>query len=245
MEQTLRSAYSCPVLLPDAVVRYADHSDGIVDLHVPEAGQGPLLLLLHGGFWRQEWDRTHTRTTADALRRLGYVVATPEYRRTGGAGGWPWTFDDIGNAAAATPVLLDDLGIGTTTTTVVGHSAGGHLALWLANEGLPLDRVVALAPVGDLVDAFERDLDGGAVRDLLGRPFDAADPSRRLRQDPGCPVVVLHGTEDVQVPIGNSLGWAADNPYVDLRVLDGVDHFALIDPESQAWRAVVTAAAGD
>jgi pimeloyl-ACP methyl ester carboxylesterase len=135
-------------------------------------------------------------------------------------------------------VLLDELAVPVTTTTVVGHSAGGHLALWLASEGLPLDRVVALAPVGDLVDAFERDLDDGAVRDLVGEPFDAADPAVRLRQDPGVPVVVVHGTRDVQVPVQNTLGWAVSNPYVDVRVLEGVDHFALIDPTSGVWQEV-------
>jgi acetyl esterase/lipase len=229
---------------PDAVVRYATHDDGIVDLHLPAAGQGPLLVLVHGGFWRSEWDRKHTRPLADAFRREGFVVATPEYRRTGEGGGWPATFDDIGNAVAAIPVLLDDLGIPVTTTTVVGHSAGGHLALWLANEGLPLDRVVALAPVGDLVDAFERDLDGGAVRDLVGTPFAQADPSQRLARDPGCAVVVLHGTLDVQVPIANSLGWAAENPYVELRVLEGAEHFGLIDPASAVWPEVRHAVCG-
>ncbi len=223
------------------MVRYADHPDGIIDLHLPPAGTGPLLILLHGGFWRAEWDRTHTRPLADAFRREGYVVATPEYRRTGAGGGWPATFDDVGRAVGELPVLLDDLGIEVTTTTVVGHSAGGHLALWLANEGLPLDRVVALAPVGDLVDAFERDLDDGAVRALLGEPFAAADPAQRLLRRPDCPVVVLHGKDDVQVPVENSIGWAASNLYVDLHVLHGVDHFDLIDPESTVWSEVLRA----
>jgi len=220
---------------PDAVIRYAAHEDGILDLHLPGTGGGPLLVLIHGGFWRAAWDRRHTRPLADAFRREGFVVATPEYRRTGDGGGWPATFDDIGTAVGNLPVILDDLAVDVTTTTVVGHSAGGHLALWLANEGLPMDRVVALAPVGDLVDAYERDLDGGAVRDLVGEPFKEADPARRLTRDPGCEVVVLHGTLDVQVPIENTLGWARDNPYVDLRVLEGIEHFGLIDPGSPAW----------
>ncbi|HET7689957.1 MAG TPA: alpha/beta hydrolase [Nocardioidaceae bacterium] len=226
---------------PDIVVRYADHPDGTIDLHLPESGSGPLVVILHGGFWRSEWDRRHTRPQADALRREGYVVATPEYRRTGAGGGWPWTFDDVGHAVGDLPVLLGDLGIPVTTTTLLGHSAGGHLALWLASEGLPLDRVVALAPVGDLRDAYRRNLDGGAVRDLVGEPFDAADPAVRLRHDPGVPVVVLHGSEDAQVPVENTLGWAADNPHVDLRVIEGAEHFGFIEPTSQTWRYVLQA----
>ena len=228
---------------PDIVVRYAEHPDGIIDLHVPASGEGPLLVLVHGGFWRAEWDRRHTRPIAHALREAGYVVATPEYRRTGAGGGWPATFDDVGHAVGDLPVLLDDLDISVTTTTLLGHSAGGHLVLWMANEGLPIDQVVALAPVGDIVDAHERNLDGGAVHDLLGEPFDTANPAVRLKDDPGCPVVVLHGSEDVQVPVGNSLGWAADNRYVDLRVLEGAEHFGFIDPTSRAWPSVLEALA--
>ena len=230
-------------LRPDIVARYAEHADGIIDLHLPGNGQGRLLVLIHGGFWRAEWDRTHTRALADAFRREGFVVATPEYRRTGAGGGWPATFDDVGHALAELPTLLDGLDIAITSTTLVGHSAGGQLALWLASEGLPLDRVVALAPVGDLVDAYHRDLDDGAVRDLLGEPFDAADPAVRLRADPGVPITIVHGTLDAQVPIDNTLGWASGNPYVDLRVLEGVDHFALIDPTSPVWPEVRAAVA--
>ena len=230
-------------LRPDAVVRYAEHADGIIDLHLPEGGQGPLLVLIHGGFWRAEWDRTHTRPLADAFRREGFVVATPEFRRTGAGGGWPRTFDDVGRAVGDLPVLLEGLGIPVTSTTLVGHSAGGHLALWLASEELSIDRVVALAPVGDLVDACQRDLDGGAVRELVGEPFDAADPAVRLAVDPGVPIAVLHGTLDLQVPIQNTLGWASDNPYVEVQVLEGVDHFALIDPTSATWPQVRAAVA--
>jgi acetyl esterase/lipase len=231
---------------PDIVVRYVDHADGLVDVHLPPGNHGPLVILVHGGFWRAEWDRTHTRPLADALRRDGFVVATPEYRRTGAGGGWPATFDDVGRAAGEIPVLLAGLGVQTTTTTVLGHSAGGHLALWLANEPLSLDRVVALAPVGDLRDAYARDLDGGAVRDLVGDPARCpdADPARRLADRPVCPVVVLHGTEDVQVPIENTLGWVEGHPFVELRVLEGVDHFAFIDPASDVWPAVRDAVRG-
>lgn len=227
---------------PDLVLEYADHRDGIIDLHLPTLRPTPLVVLVHGGFWRAEWDRTHTRPMAAALRDLGFAVATPEYRRTGEGGGWPATFDDVRDAVAALPVLLQGAGVEVTTTTVVGHSAGGHLALWLASEGLALDRVVALAPVGDLRDAYERDLDQGAVRDLFdGPPRDDADPAQRLRADPGCPILVLHGTADVQVPIDNTLGWARHNPFIDLRVLDGVEHFDLIDPASAVWPQVVAA----
>jgi acetyl esterase/lipase len=244
--------------LPDAVVRYADHPDGIVDLHLPGPASRGLVVLVHGGFWRAEWDRTHTRPMAEALRAEGYVVATPEYRRTGAtgeaAGGWPQTLHDVRDAVAQLPGILDGLGIAAPgPLTLLGHSAGGHLALWLGcEEGLRVDRVVALAPVGDLLDAEARDLDEGAVRALLGgsstehpERYAAADPARRLAVPaPTRPeAVVLHGTADRHVPVANS-DWAETADRVTLRRLEGVGHFEVIDPEGPVWGEVLGALRG-
>jgi acetyl esterase/lipase len=245
--------------LPDAVVRYADHPDGLVDLHLPGSPPRGLVVLVHGGFWRAEWDRRHTRPMAEALRAQGYVVATPEYRRTGAAGaaagGWPATPHDVGDAVAALPGLLAGLGVGLPDRTMLlGHSAGGHLVLWLASErlGLDVDVVVALAPVGDLLDAEARGLGGGAVSALLGgtssehpERYAAADPARRLTVPAPhqARVVVLHGTVDEHVPVANS-DWAEAADGVTLRRLEGVDHFRLVDPDDPAWAEVLTALAG-
>jgi acetyl esterase/lipase len=241
--------------LPDAVLRYGDHPDAVVDLHVPAASPRGTVVVVHGGFWRSEYDRTHTRPVADALRRAGFLVASPEYRRTGAhgdrRGGWPQTPTDVRDAVTRLPGLLAGLGLPLVRPLVLlGHSAGGHLVLWLAAEGVDVDRVVALAPVGDLRDAFDRDLDGGAVRELLGggpdehpRRYADADPSVRLADPPDCELVVVHGSADRQVPLANS-GWARPLDHVELRVLDGVDHFAVVVPESDAWPAVLAAVTG-
>ncbi|MEP7091500.1 MAG: alpha/beta hydrolase, partial [Nocardioidaceae bacterium] len=181
--------------LPDAVLRYATHDDGLVDVHLPPGPTHPrpLLFYVHGGFWRQAFDRRHARPLAEALAELGYVVAVPEYRRVGGAGGWPATGDDVDAALTATPRLLEEVGIPTTTVTLVGHSAGGHLVLWLANQpsAAHARRVVALAPVGNLRKAAEHGMGGGATLDLLGGTpeevadaDDAADPATRMRTRP-------------------------------------------------------------
>jgi acetyl esterase/lipase len=235
--------------LPDAVLRYADHADGIVDLHLPPgAGPHPLVVLVHGGFWKQEYDRRHNRPMARALVEAGCVVAAPEYRRVGGRGGWPATGDDVAAAAASLPGLLAGLGILTTTTTVSGHSAGGHLALWLATRDLPVDRVVALAPVTDLLAAARDRLGGGATQALLGgspdeRPeaYAAADPMRLLGDArPAAGLVVVHGSRDDVVPLSQGSTLADRYSHVDLRVVDA-GHFDLIDPLSRVWPEVLAA----
>ena len=83
---------------PDATFRYDDRADAVVDVHLPPAQARGLLFLVHGGFWKQEWDRTHTRPMARALADDGWLVATPEYRRVRGGGGWPTTGDDVRRA---------------------------------------------------------------------------------------------------------------------------------------------------
>lgn len=234
---------------PDAVVRYAPHPDGILDVHLPPGrGPNPLVVLVHGGFWKQAYDRRHNRPLARALVAQGYVVAAPEYRRVGpgGTGGWPATVEDVDTVAARVHDLLAGLGVTVATTTYLGHSAGGHLVLWLADQGHRVDRVVALAPVGDLRAAQAAGLGEGAVAAFLGgtadqvpAAYEAADPMTRLGPHTAPEVVVLHGTDDDVVPIGNSRGLAAAHREVDLRELDRVEHFGLIDPASRAWPAVL------
>jgi acetyl esterase/lipase len=244
---TDRSVLDREARWPDAVVRYGEHDDSLLDLHLPEdRTAAPLVLLIHGGFWRSQWDRRHTRPMAEALSARGFVVATPEYRRTGAGGGWPATFEDVRSAVVQLPDLLNRVGLSSTPPRVVGHSAGGHLALWLASQSVELDRCVALAPVCDLGRAYERELDGGATGALMGgspdehpERYDAGDPMRRSTGD--VPVTILHGTADMQVPLDLSRAYAEAHPGTRLVELQRIDHFALIDPESGAWPDVLEA----
>jgi acetyl esterase/lipase len=239
---------------PDAVFRYAAHNDGLVDVHLPPGPPRPrpLVFHVHGGFWRQAYDRHHARPVAEALALAGYVVAVPEYRRVGGGGGWPATAEDVEGALAALPGLLAGIGVRTTTTTLTGHSAGGHLALWLASRpGQAVDRVVALAPVGLLREAAEWGMGSGATVDFLGGTpeevpdvYDAADPGVRLRTRPSCEVVVVHGDLDEDVPVESSRGLAGRFGWIDYRELAGADHFDVVDPRSSSWADVQEAVRG-
>jgi acetyl esterase/lipase len=228
-------------LAPDAVVRYADHDDAVIDLHLPEGAAERLVVLLHGGFWKSEWDRRHTRPMARALAEAGCTVATPEYRRVGAGGGWPVTGDDVLSAVTRLPDLLGSLGIAAGVPVLTGHSAGGQLAIWLATTGVPIDRVVALAPVCDLREAIRLDLGDGATQALLdGADPDPADPMVVLTSRPEAGVVVIHGVDDDDVPLSLSRGLVERHPWVQLREVPG-DHMGLIEPGSAVWPTVLAA----
>ena len=233
---------------PDAVLRVADlpePDDGVLDVHLPggRVPEGParVVFLVHGGFWKAAYDRRHTRPQARALADLGWVVATPEYRRVGAGGGWPTTGEDVRRALDALPELLSRIGVTVGETVAMGHSAGGHLVLWLAGTGAPLDGVVALAPVADLQQAVALDLGDGATTALMGgRDVAEADPMGLLDDRPAYDVTVVHGSDDDDVPLSLSHALVERHPWIGLHEL-GCDHMGLIDPTSPAWPTVVGA----
>ncbi|SCG48314.1 alpha/beta hydrolase family protein [Micromonospora halophytica] len=249
-----REVLTRPAPPPDATVAYGDHPDQIVDLRHP-TGDGPLrplVAILHGGFWRAEYDRTHTGPLAAALAGLGWPVAQVEYRRTGQpGGGWPGTLTDVLAGVTALPGLAGRALPGRVAAgppLLLGHSAGGHLALHVAAHAPAAVRgVLALAPIADLAEAYRLDLDAGAVAALLGggpseHPdrYAAADP--RALVPPPTRTVICHGVRDRQVPVAMSRDYVAAaraaGGDVMLVELPECEHFGLIDPDSDAWPQV-------
>jgi pimeloyl-ACP methyl ester carboxylesterase len=205
--------------------RYGPHDDHVADRY-EGAGERVPLVLVHGGFWRPEYDRTHLRPLATALADRGHPVLSLEYRRR--PGDPDATVADLLAAESALP---------WADAIVVGHSAGGHLALLLAHRRQRT--CLALAPVADLAQADARDLDGGGVRDFLGSPAAARadlDPAR-LGPVPAA-VAVLHGEDDGPVPVQVSRSYA-ESSGARLVLLPAHGHFALIDPASTAWPTVL------
>ena len=120
--------------------------------------------MIHGGFWRARYDLTHASHACAALARAGLAVASLEYRRVGDSGGgWPSTFEDVIDGFTAACAHFDK----SARVVLLGHSAGGDLALRLAG-GSAMRGVVALAPVACLDLAYELHLSNDAVAEFLG-----------------------------------------------------------------------------
>lgn len=235
-------------------IQYGASDDQQADLYLPATPRPPVVCLLHGGFWRMPYGRDEMAAISNDLVAHGLAVWNLEYRRLGAPqAAWPATMDDV----AAGIDHLADLAAGGVEVDldrviVVGHSAGGHLALWAAgrrhvrapsSQAVRIRAVVGLAPVADLAEAYARKVGGEAVAELLGgTPIQypdrvlAASPIEmlplRVRQ------LILHGTVDDAVPIELSRCYAraakAAGDNVELIEFPGMGHMEYLDPGSVA-----------
>jgi acetyl esterase/lipase len=223
----------------DDVVHWGTGEGDVADVRHGDPAL-PLVVLIHGGFWRPAYDRVHVRATTEGLAREGWTVAAPEYRRV--PGDPEATTADVAAAVMALPSLLADHHDGRVV--VLGHSAGGHLALWSAAAapapGLLL--TVALGAVGDLVLAEGDGLGSGAVAAFLGCPaYDRSDLDPARLPSPFTAVTLVHGVDDDIVPVSQARSYAATHPRARLAEVAGCGHFGVIDPRADAWHAVVGA----
>lgn len=237
---------------PDFTRAYGSDPNQVIDVHLPpeSAAPGGFVIFVHGGFWRERYDRVHARPAVAALAADGYLVANIEFRRIGQpGGGWPGTMDDVVAATTAALDLATEVGFDAGQPVLAGHSAGGHLALWAAHRLGPdeIAGVLALAPAVGLVRMQREGVSNGAVVDLLGgTPENALDRYRQA--DPaanlpiGVPIVVVHGGLDTVVPFSYGADFVqaaeAAGDEVTLVDLPDIQHFGLIDPLSPAWSAV-------
>jgi acetyl esterase/lipase len=242
------------------IMRYGPGPSQFAELSLPAgSAAAPVVLIVHGGFWRTGFGVDLGRPLAADLVRRGFATVNVEYRRVGtgpsGGGGWPQTGQDL---AAATDALATEgqrlAGGRLDLSRVVGlgHSAGGQLVGWLGARRSPvvtLCGVVSQAGVLDLVDAAHAGVGGGAVEDFMGaspdqKPAAYADASPLARTPLGVPSVCVHGRADDVVPIRQSERFVAAARAVgdtsELRAFDG-GHFDLITVGSPAWSLCVAA----
>jgi acetyl esterase/lipase len=218
-----------PPRAADARLAYGPEPLQVGDLRVPPgAGPFPLAVVLHGGYWQATYNLIHTGHLCRALADAGVATWNVEYRSVGVPGGeWPGARDDVERALAYVPQLPFEH---DGRTVLVGHSAGGQLALWAAKHaGLP---VVALAPVSDVRDAAERRGPQSAPARFMA-PEHYADGSPLELLPLGVRQIVIHGTADEDVPYAMSVRYVeAAGGEAELVTLDGVGHFESIDPRA-------------
>ena len=250
----------------DERTRYGSDPNQFADLRFPNArGPFPLLFVVHGGFWQSRYDLTHIGHLCAALTSNGIITCNIEYRRIGNpGGGWPGTFQDISLATRnITQTTSSDPRFDHARTAILGHSAGGHLALWLAgshriSKGSPLHidqkqaitKAISLAGVSDLRLASKQKLGLGIVTRLMGGTpekypdrYNAGSPIELLPT--GTSQALVHGTDDDTVPLSQSEAYVERGDklgdWPTLVKLNGVGHYELIDPASEAWPPVALA----
>lgn len=232
----------------DTRIHYGKDALQFGDLRIPKGkGSFPLVVNLHGGFWKAQYDLEHNGHRCEALRGKGVATWSLEYRRIGNAGGgWPGTLEDVKAGAEYVKELAKQCPLDLKRVIAMGHSAGGHLALYLGSEARWLKGIVSLAGVADLRRALELNLSRGIVKEFLGggpeqvpERYRAASPIERLPLRK--PAVLIHGEGDSVVPVEIAQRYAdAAKKAGDTVQLDRLPggHFELIDPLSQQWATV-------
>jgi acetyl esterase/lipase len=238
----------------DARIAYGSDPNQFFDLRLPKAtGKGPypLILNIHGGFWRARYNLDHAGHLCNALTARGLATANLEFRRVGNEGGaWPGTFADSRDAYHFLVQNAARHNLDAGKIVVMGHSAGGQLALCLAGHESGIVRAVSLAGVVDLQRAYQLHLSNDAVVEFLrGTPRKVPDHYREA--DPAQLIIaarqwLIHGSSDDVVPPSFSRDYVAAKRQrtgatkedANLLEISGAGHFDLIDPRTAAWKDV-------
>lgn len=250
---------------PDEMAHYGPAPSQVAELFLPKAqGPHPVVILLHGGCFLKEFEGfAQTSALAADLADRGYAVWNVEYRKLGEPGaGYPGTFQDVATAVDRLRAEAPKHDLDLKRVIAVGHSAGGHLALWAASRGklpagsplrtpdpLPIRAVVSLAGIGDLkgqgkafglpcgADTLDRLVDTAHRR----QPFADTSPAELLPS--GVKVVMVHGVYDSVMPPYTGLDYAAKarqaGDPAEVVAIPDAGHFDLVIPTTPAWRRIV------
>ncbi|MCJ7756000.1 MAG: alpha/beta hydrolase [Thermoanaerobaculales bacterium] len=259
---TAADALALPRPAPEHRLAYGSDPLQFGELRLPDGeGPYPVVIVIHGGCWLAEYDLGYISALADALTDAGVATWSIEYRRVGDdGGGWPGTFQDVADAADYLLEIATEYDLDLDRVAAVGHSAGGHLALWLAGRKwldeddplrgqvpLPLNGVVALAGITDLAAYAAPDGCGAAVEPLLGgTPSEVEDRFKRaspIRMAPfGITQTLVIGELDPIVPKTQATSFAETalqmGDSVEVVEIAGAGHFELVDPSHAAFQTV-------
>jgi acetyl esterase/lipase len=232
----------------DARISYGSDPNQFGELRLPKSGGPfPVVMNIHGGFWRAKYGLDHAGHLCAALTATGLATWNIEYRRVGNkGGGWPGTFEDVVSAWRYLPQIAGRYKLDPAKSVVMGHSAGGQLALCLAAHEPSAKQAVSLAGVVDLQQAFDLHLSNDAVLEFLGgKPADV--PEHYHEADPMQLKIagvqwLIQGAKDDTVPAFFSRKYTEDKKArgedVHYLEISTAGHYELIDPHSTAWPKV-------
>lgn len=241
----------------DSRLAYGSDPNQFLDLRLPSSKERnkqlyPLVINIHGGYWRAKYNLDHAGHLCAVLTAKGLATANLEFRRVGNEGGaWPGTFADIRSAYQFLLQNAQRYNLDPRRIVVMGHSAGGQLALCLAAHEAGVTRVVSLAGVVDLQRAYQLHLSNDAVVEFLrGTPGEVPDHYREANpmelSIPGARQWLIHGASDEVVPVVFSRDYVASKQKrsgkqkEDAQLLEiaAAGHFDVIDPRTSAWKQV-------
>lgn len=231
-----------PLMQADTTTTYGSLPTQFGDWRLPKGeGPFPVVMLIHGGCWMNAFNLTYMGHLAEALTNRGYATYNIEYRRLGDEGGGiPGTLDDVRAAFESIARHKDAFSLDLTNITVTGHSAGGHLALWLASESDAIRSVVGLAAITDIADYAGKDGSCNQSAKRLLADEDPAPVNPAQRQAPAARIRLISGSEDVLVPpsYGETYSALFKTRHT---VIETAGHFDLVAPTSGAWKRVINA----
>jgi len=234
---------------PDARVAYGADPNQFLEVRLPSTpGPHSAVLNIHGGYWRAMYDLAYAGHLCQALRAAGVATFNTEYRRVGNpGGGWPGTFEDIRSAYRFLRQEHSRFHLDPDRLVVIGHSAGGQLALCLAAHETSVRNVISLAGVVDLKQGYALHLSHDAVAEFLGgNPGQVAEHYREADpmtlSIPQARQWLLHGSEDETVPLDFSRNYVAQKKKAgesaQLLEIPHAGHFELMDPAANAFQEV-------
>ena len=231
------------ITMPHNTNTYGDGPDHLVDvLNADVDGPAPIAVVVHGGFWRDVWKRDIMAPLCAAVSQLGWSTVNVEYTR--GRDSFPQANNDIARSIAWVRDNADALEFDTSRIVVIGHSAGGYLALRAAHSDAALAGAIALAPVTDLrAISAERPADDpaeafiGCDRETNPGLWDSAE----LNGEPLVPVHLIHGALDDIVAPSHSIDYVKKHPSVATHItVGGVGHMGIVDPLCDGLDAIYT-----
>lgn len=253
-----------PDVPPDATYIYGDDPNQFGDLYLPKASDTPhpVIILIHGGCYRDQYNLKPLGSIARSLTKDGFAVWNIEYRRTGNGGDYPNMFLDVAQATDKLNGFYSRHNLDLDNVITVGHSAGGHIALWLAGRHkipkssdlyipnpLPISGVIVLAGVVDASHAIEHGIcEGGLSVMMGGEPdtvpanYQVADPHALLPL--GVPQTHIIGEHDTEM-MENAKHYIDDaqrmGDIIEVLTPSDAGHFEIVDVSSKTWQIVYDA----